>query len=224
MGVGGVNPLRYRSYVYDRETGLYYLNSRYYNPKIGRFISADSFVSTGHGVLGYNMFAYCGNNPANRIDSNGYFWQDVWYAIGDAAYWLYYNATKWHFEDREQRNGEHPSYIEVTSDGSWRLLPSGESIYHDNGIGNPELKFVTNDGREAVFDGDTYEIMIDPRYLATFNYCSISTLPEDSVFSDYALWVGTRIGHFFADVLPYYFTGYSNTREQFETTNIRLFS
>ena len=65
------NPLRYRGYVYDRETGLYYLQSRYYNPAICRFISADAFVSTGQGILGHNMFAYCRNNPVIREDAAG---------------------------------------------------------------------------------------------------------------------------------------------------------
>lgn len=68
------NPLRYRSYIYDRETGLYYLQTRYYNPTIGRFINADGAISTGQGVLGYNMFAYCGNNPMCRDDATGQLW------------------------------------------------------------------------------------------------------------------------------------------------------
>ena len=59
--LGKYNPLRYRGYVYDRETGLYYLQSRYYNPDVGRFINADGYISTGQGLTGYNMFAYCGN-------------------------------------------------------------------------------------------------------------------------------------------------------------------
>ena len=45
------------------ETGLYYLQSRYYNPEIGRFINADRYISTGTGMLGYNIYAYCNNNP-----------------------------------------------------------------------------------------------------------------------------------------------------------------
>ena len=69
--LGTHNPLRYRGYVYDHETGLYYLQSRYYNPEMGRFICADSLVSTGQGVLGNNMFAYCLNNPVNLVDSSG---------------------------------------------------------------------------------------------------------------------------------------------------------
>ena len=70
--IGNLNPLRYRGYVYDRETGLYYLQSRYYNPEIGRFISADSYLSTGDGILGNNMFAYCLNNPVNYADPTGH--------------------------------------------------------------------------------------------------------------------------------------------------------
>ena len=66
------NPYLYRGYRYDVETGLYYLNSRYYDPETGRFINADGFVSTGQGILGSNMFAYCENNPVNESDSSGY--------------------------------------------------------------------------------------------------------------------------------------------------------
>ena len=66
-----INPLRYRGYYYDTELGMYYLNSRYYDPKVGRFINADDYVSTGQGILGNNMFAYCGNNPTARKDPDG---------------------------------------------------------------------------------------------------------------------------------------------------------
>ena len=59
-------------YVYDTETGLYYLQSRYYNPAIGRFLNADAYASTGQGITGNNMFAYCGNNPALNSDPSGY--------------------------------------------------------------------------------------------------------------------------------------------------------
>ena len=69
--LGATNPLRYRGYVYDQETALYYLQSRYYDPTLGRFLNADGLVSTGQGLLGYNMFAYCGNNPPGFKDSSG---------------------------------------------------------------------------------------------------------------------------------------------------------
>ena len=65
------NPLRYRGYYYDSESGLYYLQSRYYDPATRRFVNADTYASTGQGVLGVNMFAYGLNNPVNHIDSSG---------------------------------------------------------------------------------------------------------------------------------------------------------
>ena len=69
--LGALNPLRYRGYVYDQETKLYYLQSRYYNPITGRFLNADALASTGQGLLGNNMFAYCGNNPVCNADYLG---------------------------------------------------------------------------------------------------------------------------------------------------------
>ena len=58
----------------DTETTLYYLQSRYYDPKLGRFINADNYPSTGQDLTGNNMFAYCGNNPVGRTDASGLFW------------------------------------------------------------------------------------------------------------------------------------------------------
>ena len=73
-----INPLRYRGYYYDSETGFYYLQSRYYDPEIGRFINADSYASTdATGLLSTNMFAYCENDPVNRSDPDGEFWNIV---------------------------------------------------------------------------------------------------------------------------------------------------
>ena len=69
--LGTLNPFRYHGYVYDEETGWYYLSSRYYNPEVGRYLSADTLSSTGQGVLGYNMYAYCLNNPTTNYDPSG---------------------------------------------------------------------------------------------------------------------------------------------------------
>ena len=66
--LGQHNPLRYRGYVYDNETGLYYVSSRYYDPEIGRFINADSQLNQKDSILGFNMFAYCHNNPIMYSD------------------------------------------------------------------------------------------------------------------------------------------------------------
>ena len=79
------NPFRYRGYYYDGETGFYYLNSRYYDPEIGRFLNGDAYVSTGQGPTGYNMYVYCGNNPILREDDGGTLWNLIAGAIGAAV-------------------------------------------------------------------------------------------------------------------------------------------
>ena len=67
-----INPLRYRGYYYDSETGFYYLQSRYYDPENHRFINADTYASTDSGdAIACNMFAYCNNNPVVFLDSTG---------------------------------------------------------------------------------------------------------------------------------------------------------
>jgi|GEM_PF-1633209 len=70
-GVGHINPIRYRGYYWDAYAGFYYLLSRWYNPQWGRFISADIYFDTGHGVLGANMYAYALNNPIMYWDPLG---------------------------------------------------------------------------------------------------------------------------------------------------------
>lgn len=69
--VGAVNPIRYRSYYYDGETGFYYLQTRYYDPAIRRFINVDGYLNANGDILGFNMYAYCGNNPVMYSDPTG---------------------------------------------------------------------------------------------------------------------------------------------------------
>ena len=72
--IGCVNPIRYRGYYYDSETGLYYLNARYYDPEVGRFISADDYeilLEENYDLLRYNIFIYCSNNPIMGYDPSG---------------------------------------------------------------------------------------------------------------------------------------------------------
>ncbi len=74
------NPFRYRGYYYDQETGLYYLQSRYYNPEWGRFISPDHtdvLTATPMALTDKNLYAYCDNNPITRADGDGEFWHII---------------------------------------------------------------------------------------------------------------------------------------------------
>ena len=76
---------------YDSDTGYYWLNSRYYDPVVGRYLNADSVIAgVGGSIQGYNMFAYCFNNPVNMSDSSGHWPQ--W--IKDAANWVNNNIVQ----------------------------------------------------------------------------------------------------------------------------------
>ena len=67
------NPIFYRGYIFDYETGLYYLKSRYYNPETGRFVNEDAYCDTQTSIISTNMFAYCANSPVSQIDPDGFY-------------------------------------------------------------------------------------------------------------------------------------------------------
>ena len=69
------NPFRYRGYYYDQETKWYYLQSRYYDPQVKRFINADStdlLTTDNVNLMQYNLFMYCNGDPISEIDPNGH--------------------------------------------------------------------------------------------------------------------------------------------------------
>ena len=159
--------------------------------------------------LGYTVTAYgeksgCVRNFKNYAEINDYLYKDPNFPGAK----VYEKLTYFHFEERDARNVITESFEDILSslqsDGNWKLLPPALSKYHQNGLGTPELKFVCVDGREAVFTNDfsptgKYELYTDPRYKGTYNYCDPTANP---------------IGHFFADMLPYYLTGDKNERNQ----------
>lgn len=82
--LGQTNPIRYRGYYYDTETGLYYVSSRFYDPVTHRFISSDVtdvLTATPMALTDKNLFAYCDNNPVIRIDREGQFWDTIFDVI-----------------------------------------------------------------------------------------------------------------------------------------------
>ena len=79
--IADLNPIRYKGYYYDKETGLYYLKSRYYDPSIGQFITPDDYNYLSiNSISGYHLYAYCNNNPVAYFDSHG--------NTPDWVYWL----------------------------------------------------------------------------------------------------------------------------------------
>ena len=102
------NPFKYRGYYHDSETGFYYLNSRYYDPATGRFLNADVFINANGGIVGFNTFAYCNNNFANRADFSG-----------EDAIWL---------QDKNAVYGfGHTGLLIQDSDGEWYHFYWGNS-------------------------------------------------------------------------------------------------
>ena len=77
--LSNVNPFTYRGYCYDFDIKMYYLQSRYYDPEICRFINADStdYLGATGTLLSYNLFAYCENDSVNRVDEDGRSWKDL---------------------------------------------------------------------------------------------------------------------------------------------------
>ena len=107
--LGAYNPLRYRGYVYDQETKLYYLQSRYYNPAICRFISADSisYLGADGTPVSYNLFAYCRNNP---------------------IYYLYSDAINGHFNGLMSKNNEPSVYNISGFNGLANILDTASTL------------------------------------------------------------------------------------------------
>ena len=118
--IGNINPYRYRGYYYEAETGFYYLTLRFYDPGLGRYLNADGYVSTGEGILGHNMFAYCDNNPNVYLDNTG-----CWKEFGRTVYiddkhtydTYYSNTNNW-------QPGEYYVYDPGYSKYYWELNSS----------------------------------------------------------------------------------------------------
>ena len=141
-----INPLRYRGYYYDNETGFYYLQSRYYDPANRRFISADVYASTGQGFVGTNMFAYCNNKPIINSDPSGHALRFNLTAICDGGSGYldrtkdvkrvlrenYEQAKRWGWE----LDGPFEFYDAVKDGGKWdyKRLPKGSEWIPRNGV------------------------------------------------------------------------------------------
>ncbi|MBI9010164.1 MAG: RHS repeat-associated core domain-containing protein [Tenericutes bacterium] len=127
---GSLNPYRYRSYRYDWETNLYYLNSRYYNPETGRFISADGLIGDVGDILSHNMYAYTENNPISYVDPSGYTQaQGAGGGYGDTQPDDYWNPID------NINTGEYNSYTETSVYATQKYYYNGQEITYEQQCG-----------------------------------------------------------------------------------------
>ncbi len=210
------NPFRYRGYYYDdfygclddgygRKIGFYYLNSRYYNPQWGRFINADGYVSTGTGLLGYNMFAYCNNNPVMYVDPDGEFpWLVVIVAVVAvcAVTSIIAECNMPSQEEHYARNSydtvSPPQTIDQvpddwkTSDGNGSTRTKGAAANAHQFTSPKEksnVKLTSPNGEtEGIYSKEEC-LVTDPRDMGTHNYCPSGEWWE----------IGKNIGHYVKD-------------------------
>ena len=109
--IANINPYRYRSYYFDEGIGMYYLQSRYYNPIVGRFLNSDEtkYLCVNDDILSHNLFAYCTNDCINKTDINGNFVAQIVMAlvgalIGAAGYLIGYFIEKNFFNKNAKIN------------------------------------------------------------------------------------------------------------------------
>ena len=141
------NPFRYRGYYYDEDLGLYYLNSRYYDSAVGRFISADSYVSTGQGLLGSNMYAYCNNNPIMFCDFLGIYAD--W--IPDWVIYLYEKITAVEAQKAQVNLQIQEKIVSAFTDNSSLYVGAGAGYTTDVGFADYTVK--AEQGLEITTDG-----------------------------------------------------------------------
>ena len=147
------NPFRYRGYYYDSDLGMYYLQSRYYDAKICRFINADSYISTGQGMIGFNMYAYCNNNPVNYYDPCGDNLIELWknFVSGWNSFWnKLWNASP------QELQGDKGGHVNEQTAGSmksfWDVEYNSHSIrYYQVGGGGHMMEAMYEDFYDDLF-------------------------------------------------------------------------
>ena len=210
---------------------MYYLNSRYYDTYTCRFISPDGVMSGTNGSLqGFNLYVYCFNNPVNLTDSSGNWprWITVTVAAVAAVVAVVatvvsapvvaivaaavavvstvaYVAQSHHYDKRKAKNTNLPQTPQDADDLEWKNS-NPKSDINPNGGGpaadchqytSPDksnVKFVSPDGHREVIFNSTGNMVLDSRDIGTYNYS-----PSGTFFGS--------IGHFFADMLPWYLFG-----------------
>jgi RHS repeat-associated protein len=232
--IGALNPFRYRDYYYDTETGFYYCISRYYDPEICRWINADGVISgVGSDVKGYNVFAYCFNNPVNLQDETGNWPRWITKAVAvvatavavvavatgniavaavavkvAAVATVTYVAQSLHYDKRKAKNTSLPKTPQEADDLNWKNS-NPKSDVNPNG-GGPAAnchQYTSPDKSNVKFvspDGHR-EVIYNSEGNIVLDSRDIGTY--NFCPSDELWYSNASIGHFIHDILPWILFG-----------------
>ena len=142
-GLGTLNPFRYRGYYYDTETGLYYLQTRYYDPEIGRFVAIDDAAYLAPDTIGgLNLYSYCNNNPVMCVDPWGTAAETVWNTavlvtrFDSQGLWVV-GHTELYFYNSQTKEWLRTEFVNQTNKGSLREIMNSAAI--ENGSNPPPI-------------------------------------------------------------------------------------
>ena len=128
-------------------------------------------------------------------------------AFADDEGW-FTKATRWHFEERDERNHPLPGNEDEARKSGFLKYPERMDDYHQNKVGKREKKYAHPDGREVVFDGDTGKVVTDLKLRGTFNYAHQELpLKDDASIMEWAKWIYSGAGHVAKDIVPYWLGG-----------------
>ena len=172
--MAAINPIRYRGYYYDAELGMYYLQSRYYDPAVKRFINSDGSISTGQGFVGYNMFAYCLSNPVRYLDVQGRlaaeaavattnFWNPIgWIAaslVVVEAVILITAVVSVTYDTNQSSTSQTAHYSKAETSDKQKSTPQVQ----EKSISTPSSPTPPNNGRDPKYRAKSYHISKDIR-------------------------------------------------------------
>ena len=176
INLSTINPFRYRSYYYDEETNLYYLNSRYYNPEWGRFVNEDGIMRSNNVITSSNLFCYCNNNYINYSDASGMFFEKIKNAVKKATSVLKREITKAAAKSpKSTLTIGSTSYLKIVKD-----YPISSKLFNKS-MWNPKAKLskkTENQIQKALLESDEFregvDSIIEKNY--KFNYGFVSDM------------------------------------------------
>lgn len=146
-----------------------------------------------------------------KLDLGGeYNPKDKLYDLFGAIQDKYTEKTAWHFEERDKLNRPQPNSEKEAIQNGYKYIPAPRDGLHQDKVGKPERKFVHDDGREVIFDGDTGKVVTDPRYKGTYNYDNDGPWPDFSdprKVQEWMEWAKDGAPHFVYDMMPYFIAG-----------------